>query len=147
MVCANGMGHWDQRRDWNWIHRGASERIQQGVRSAYQDILTTANGVVDAYNQALEVAIDDACAWMEKELRPMDASTTKLITEAQKNLADPTTTPGGSLASVVDAITLTAQREGDVFQQYEVERMGANVLRKGLAQALKSSDRSITFHP
>ena len=143
MVCTNGMGHWDDRREWNWIHRGDSERIRQGVRTAYQDVLTSANGVVDAYKDALDVAIDDAFAWLEQEVRASGKGSDRIITAAQKGLTHPTTTPGGSLASVVDALTLVAQEE-NIFGQYEVERMAASVLRRGLSQSLKTEDRSIT---
>jgi hypothetical protein len=50
-------------------------------------------------------------------------------------LCDPTTTEGGLLASVVDAVTLAAQQESDLFAQAEVEQYGARLLRRGLMAA------------
>jgi|ETNvirenome_6_85_1030632.scaffolds.fasta_scaffold04478_4 hypothetical protein len=137
LVCTNGMGHWDDRKEWNWIHRGDAARIQAGVYSAFKDLITSANGVVDAYNESLEVSIDDAFAWMEEELKRTKVPE-RFIVEAQKALTDPTTTPGGNLASVVDAITLTAQGERDLVQQYDMERSAARVMRRGLSEALKT---------
>ena len=145
LICTNGMGHWDKKREWSWIHRGDPERIRSGVKHAYEDIMTTANGVVDAYNQALEVAIDDAFRWMELELR-RERLPNRVLTQAQTNLSDPTTTPGGSLASVVDALTLTAQSEADLFQQADVEDVASRLLRRGLAQSLKTTDRTLITH-
>jgi hypothetical protein len=136
LVCTNGMGHWDDKREWNWIHRGSASRIQDGVRSAFEDILTSANGVVEAYQQALNVSIDDTFAWMEAELHHQKVPE-RVITAAQTALTDPTTTEGGSLASVVDALTLIAQQE-DMFQQYELERSASRILRRGLSQSLKT---------
>jgi hypothetical protein len=142
LVCTNGMGHWDKKREFSWIHRGDAKRIREGVRHGYEDIMTTANGVVDAYNKALEVSIDDAYLWMQAELKRAGA-TKKVIAAAETNLSDPSTTPGGLLASVVDSITLTAQGESDIFSQYDVENLAANVLRRGLSQSLTSPSKSI----
>ncbi|MAH47433.1 hypothetical protein CMI37_16535 [Candidatus Pacearchaeota archaeon] len=140
LVCTNGMGHWDDGKEWNWIHRGDAARIQAGVRSAFKDLLTTANGVVDAYKDALEVEIDDAFAWMEDELKRGGAPN-RFAVEAQKGLTHPSTTAGGRLASVVDAITLAAQDEKDLVQQYAMERTAATILRRGLSQSLKNDGR------
>ena len=143
MVCTNGMGHWNDKKEWNWIHRGDPARIQQGVRSAFKDLIVTANGVVDAYNDALGVAIDDAYTWMEEELTRSKV-TERVKASARIALTHPTTTAGGSLASVVDAVTLIAQDESDIFGQYDLERVGAQLLKRGLSQALKSGNNTIT---
>ncbi len=83
------------------------------------------------------MSIDDAFAWMEEELKRTKVPE-RFIVEAQKALTDPTTTPGGNLASVVDAITLTAQGERDLVQQYDMERSAARVMRRGLSESLKT---------
>lgn len=140
LICTNGMGHWDEKKEWNWIHRGDSERIQVGVRSAFEDLLTSANGVVDAYQKALETSIDDAFRWLEVEMNRGEA-TKRSVVSAQMALNDPTTTPGGNLASVVDAITLIAQDEGDLIAQLELEMLASNILRRGLSESLKNGGR------
>ena len=139
LVCTNGMGHWDDNREWKWIHRGKASRIQDGVRSAFEDLFTTANGVVDAYKTALDVSIDDAYLWMERELTKGGRATKKQITASQAGLTHPTTSAGGTLGSVVDAITLAAQSEPDIFSQYELERTASYAMQRGLAAALHSN--------
>lgn len=137
LICSNGLGHWDDRKEYNWIHRGDASRIQNGVDSAFRDLLTTANGVVEAYKKAADTAIDDAFAWMQAELEKAEVSE-RVVNAANAALLDPTTTPGGCLASVVDAISLAAQKESDILAQYEVERVASRTLQRGLAQAVKN---------
>jgi hypothetical protein len=139
LVCTNGMGHWDDRREWSWIHRGDAARIQQGVSNAFEDLFTTANGVVDAYKDALTISISDAYKWMQEELHRAKV-TKKVISSAEVALTHPTTTPGGSLASVIDAITLVAQDEDDLFAQSGLERTASSILRRGLSTALRNNN-------
>ena len=142
LVCTNGMGHWNDKKEWNWIHRGDAARIQTGVRSAFEDLLTTAHGVVSAYQQALDVAIDDAFAFLEEELGVRSAVPERVVQAAQKALTDPLVTEGGSLASAVDAITLVAQEES-VLLQYDLEREAARILHRGLSHASRNNGRII----
>lgn len=140
LVCTNGMGSWDERTEYNWIHRGDAKRIQEGVQSAFVNLITTASGVVDAYQAALDISIDNAFAWMEQELG-LRKVPDRITRSAQAALTHPTTTPGGRLASVVDAITLVAQGEEDMFAQYEVERAAASILSKGRGIAIRNNMR------
>ena len=134
LICTNGMGAWDKKSEYHWRHYGDADRISGGVRNAIEEIRTSASGVVDLYNKALNVGIDDAFAWMMQELE--DAGATGAQRERAKvALTDPTTTEGGLLASVVDAVTLAAQEESDLFAQAEVEQYGARLLRRGLMAA------------
>jgi hypothetical protein len=138
LVCTNGMGHWNSQTEYNWIHRGDAERIRSGVQSAFTNLVTSANGVVDAYKEALDIGIDNAFYWLEQELGLIKSVPERITKAAQAGLSDPTTTSGGMLASVVDAITLVAQDESDMFTQYEVERAAAKLLVKGRNIALKN---------
>jgi hypothetical protein len=138
LVCTNGMGHWDESAEYGWIHRGDPARIHNGVKDAFINLRTVANGVVTAYNEALLVSVDDAFAWMEQELRGAGVSE-RVILASQKGLSDETTTPGNRLASVVDAITLAAQDEEDIFEQFEIERVAARILTTGRSIALKNN--------
>ena len=137
--CTNGMSHWDSRQDFAWYHRGDSGRIRQGVKSAVTEIRTSASGVVEAYNSALTIAVDDAYAWMEAQLKQEKATKSQIVA-AQAALTHETTTPGGLLASVVDATTLIAQ-DYDLFEQAELERSAARILRRGRATALRNGGR------
>jgi hypothetical protein len=139
LVCTNGMGHWNEKTEYQWIHRGDSARIKAGVQGAFTNLITAANGVVSAYNEALNVAIDDAYAWMEQELRRETSE--RVIRAATDGMKDPTTTQGGSLASVIDAVTLIAQNESDMYDQYELERIAASLLQRGRSEALRHGGR------
>lgn len=136
LVCTNGMGSWQENSEFNWIHTGNVTRIQNGVRGAFESLLTTASGVIEAYQEATNIDIDNAFAWMEKELA--NRVPDRVMRSSQAALSHPTTTPGGFLASVVDALTLVAQDEEDVFQQYEIERVAASLLNKGRGIALRN---------
>jgi hypothetical protein len=138
LICTNGMGSWDERTEHNWIHRGDAARIRKGVQDAFVNLTVSAQGVVEAYKEAIEIEIDDAFEWMKQQASKLPD---RVIYAAHKGLTDPTTTPGGTLASVVDALTLVAQNESDMFQQYEVERVAAKVLSKGRAVALRNGGR------
>jgi hypothetical protein len=140
LICTNGMGSWKESTEYNWIHKGNSSRIKEGVRDAFTNLLTTSNGVVDAYKNALHISVDNAFEWMEAQLRGQKMPD-RVIIGAQKALTHPTTTPGGRLASVIDAITLVAQDEADIFDQYEVERSAARILAAGRGIALSNSGR------
>lgn len=139
LVCTNGMTHWDARQEFGWYHRGSGDRIRDGVRSAVNEIKTTASGVVEAYGQALEIAVDDAFGWMEAELKREKLSGTQ-IQAVHKALTHETTTPGGVLASLVDATTLAAQGY-DLFEQASMERAASRMMRRGASIALKNNGR------
>jgi hypothetical protein len=139
LKCTNGMGHWNDKTEYGWIHRGSSDRIRNGVQHAFENLRVTASSVVEAYNNALNVQIDNAFLWMEQELEGKVSD--RVLRAAQAGLSDPTTTPGGLLASVVDAITLVAQDEIDMYQQYEVEKVASSLLIKGLGIAQGNRNR------
>ena len=130
--------HWDPRREWGWIHRGKPERIQEGVQSAFHDLIEVAGAVVAAYNEAMDVDIDDVFAWLVGELRK-NKSPKRLIEAAKTGLDHPDITSGSNLAAAVDAISIAALAEKDIFEQYEVERLAAQLLKRGLDQARKSN--------
>lgn len=132
LVCTNGMGTWDKKSEFHWRHYGEGDRIGRGVASAMEEIGTASSRVLVAYDQALSVGIDNAFAWMEQQMR--GTASTPFIARAIAALDHETTTPGRTLASVVDAITLEAQEE-DLFTQADMEALAADMLRRGLSQA------------
>lgn len=139
LICTNGMQTWDSKSEFAWRHFGNTERIRDGVASAITEIRTAASGVVEVYNSALDVAIDDAFAFMERELK-REGLTQAQIGKAQKALEHDWTTPGGVLASTVDAVTLVAQ-EFDMFEQATMERAAGRMMRRGQAEAIRSGGR------
>ena len=130
LVCTNGMGSWRNSSEFNWTHRGDNKRISDGVSGAFANLLNESRGVVNAYTRALDFAIDDAMLFLEKEL--IDIVPTAKIVNIQNALKHPTTTPGGNLASCVDAITLIAQDESNLFDQYEMERVASSMMARTL---------------
>jgi hypothetical protein len=134
LICTNGMAHWDKSSEWSWRHYGDGDRISRGVASAFDELNVAASGVIEAYTRALDIAIDDAFAWLTQELDKAGASDAQ-VQRAQAALNDPTTTSGGRLASVVDAITLSAQSENDLFEQTQMEDWASLLLRRGLNAA------------
>jgi hypothetical protein len=139
LICTNGMQSWDQESVFKWRHYGSTDRIRHGVTSAIEQVKTAASGVVEAYNRALDVAIDDAFAYLERELK-REKLTKEQINAAQNALTHEWTTPGGSLGSAVDATTLIAQNY-DLFTQSEIERAAARMMRRGQAEALRTDGR------
>lgn len=131
LVCTNGMGTWDKKSEFHWRHYGEGDRIGRGVASAMEEIGTASSRVLEAYDKALSVGIDNAFAWMEQQMR--GEASTPFIARAIAALDHATTTPGRTLASVVDAITLEAQEE-DLFTQADMEALAADILRRGLAR-------------
>jgi len=139
LICTNGMKAFDSKREFAWRHFGDTSRISDGVASAITELRTEATGVVDAYNSALDISIDDAFAFMERELK-REGLTQEQVGKAQKALDHEWTTPGGGLASIIDATTLIAQ-DYDMFVQSDIERAAARVMRRGQAEALRTGGR------
>jgi hypothetical protein len=141
LVCTNGMGAWDDKATYRWQHQGNVERIRTGVNAAVGHLRLQADGTLAAYEAALHVAIDDAMAWMEQNLgTSLNAAQ---LGRAQAGLVHPTTTAGGTLASVIDAVTLAAQDETDIYDQHAMERAASVVLRTGLGIASASGGRLV----
>jgi hypothetical protein len=137
--CTNGCGTWESGAKFEWRHFGDPGRIREGVASAMTEVRTQSKGVVDAYNMALDVGIDDAFAFLERELT-REKATKEQIANAQIALTHETTAPGGVLASAVDAITLIAQDYG-LFEQSGLERAAGRILNRGRAEGLRSGGR------
>jgi hypothetical protein len=141
LVCTNGMGHWNKSAEFKWIHRGSLEQIRTGVASAFENLILSAEGVVDSYNRAIDVKIEDAYHFMTKEFAKNAKLPERLLENSKKALHDPTTTPGETLASVIDAITLAAQSEPDIFRQLEAEQAAASILARGHNIAAHNNNR------
>jgi len=136
--CLNGCGSWEEKSTWKYRHYGDTQRIRDGVEGALHQIRTQASGVLEVYGKALDISIDDAFAFLEKQLA--GDFTKEQIAKAQGALEHETTTPGGVLASTVDAVTLIAQ-EYDMFEQASMERAAGKMLRRGQALALANGGR------
>lgn len=143
LICTNGMGHWNERNDFWWIHRGDADRIRQGVKSAFENIKVTNSGILNMYTEAANIKIDNAFQWLEQTLtgRGVAAAT---IEQAKVGLTDDTTTPGLNLASCVDAVTLIAQQCDDMFAQFELEREASRMMVKAVAEGKKNGNMLVS---
>ena len=144
LVCANGMSVTNDVSKWAWTHIGDAQRIQSGVQSAYREIETSSSGAVQAYDEALNIGINNAMLFLDQQLTGMGATQDQVL-KAQGALSDPTTTPGGTLASAVDAVTLIAQ-DYDLFVQSDLERMAGSLLNVGRGEALHNGGRILVEH-
>lgn len=129
------IAHWDERTEYNWIHRGDPVRISAGVCNAFKNLFVTAAEVVAAYKQAMTVQVEDIDLWIKKELGKKVPD--RVVEAAQEALKGPVVTPGNVLASAVDAVAIVAKAEGDkeggdMFLQFEIECLASAMLDKGL---------------
>jgi len=141
LICTNGLAHYDRSASYRWRHYGDPSRIRRGISSALEEIGARTSGMLVEYDNALEVAIDDAAAWLEETLGGRISA--EQVARSVTALSDETTTPGGLLASVIDAVTLAAQEETSIDAQYDMEREAHYALRIGLQRA---SEGKLTAH-
>ena len=133
LICTNGMQTFNEKDTFRWIHSGNVQRIADGVASAVENLQTKARGVVKLYNEALDVSIDNAFAFMTRELKK-EKLTKEQIDSATAAIGHEWNAPGESLATVIDATTLIAQ-QFDMFEQANIERAAARMMQRGLAAA------------
>lgn len=133
LICTNGMASVEKGGTWRWAHSGNPQRIMNAVPQALEDMRTACSPMIQAYDHALGVAIDDAISWMEHTLG--DHLTVGQLASSAAAMLDETTTPGGRLASVVDAVTLAAQGQDSLEAREAMEIAGGMALRIGLGQA------------
>jgi hypothetical protein len=141
---ASGLGHWDENTAYRWNHTGATSRVTSRVRGAFGALTATATAVIQAYDDAGNIDIEDPEAWLKKHLPAKGKNkvvTQRVLDAALAALNDPDVTPGGKLASVVDAITIAAAGESDVYTASDVEKAASRLMRRGLDIAAKNGGK------
>jgi len=134
LVCLNGMGSWQSHRQAKFRHIGDSSRITNGILDSVEAIQATSQGLIQDYDQALGTTIDDAFAWMMDELHGRLPERT--VTRVREGMQDPTSSQEGTLANVIDGMTLIAQDDHlDPFAGWEIEREASRLMSRGLRQA------------
>ncbi len=138
LSCTNGMGSYQENYgSFGWNHTGDVNRIRVGFGDALENITVAANGIVDMYQRSLEVAVSDLHALIMGRLGGAGFSE-----NVQKRtvalLQDPTTTADHVLGAAIDAITLSAQSEGDLILQEKLEREATRLMDWGLAEGAKN---------
>ena len=134
LICTNGMGSWQEHRSYKWRHIGDSDRITLGMLDAAENIQAASSGLLRDYDTALGVTIDDALAWMERELHNVVPE--RVVSRVREGMEDPTSSDPGTLANVIDGMTLIAQDDHlDPFAGWEIERQASRLMSRGLRQA------------
>lgn len=143
--CANGMASWTPDNRWTWRHTGNVQRIRDGLPGAITEIKMKATGLAKQYDDSLNTVIDNAHDFMADIFS--DMLTKEQVERATVALDDPTTARHVNgrplLASVVDAVTLAAQSEIDLFRQQQMEGGAMHALRVGFQRLNDPEDRSV----
>lgn len=137
-ATGTAMTHWDDRKEKAWNHSGNVDRIRRNVRSTYNEMLKVGLHVLEAYDDALTIDIDNAFDWMIAELEREIPDLA--MTAAKAALATEDVTPGSKLASVVDATLIAARDAGDIHETYEIERAASRAMWRGCKAAKVDDD-------
>jgi len=140
-ICTNGLKAFVSNKAWNWRHYGDPTRIQQGVSDALHTLRLEADGLLRQYNRSLETTIDDAYGWMEAELARHKDISSGFVDRVTMAMKDPTSSERGTLANVIDGVTLAAQHiledksTSDLLEQDFFERIAGDLMQRGLKAA------------
>ena len=132
-LCTNGMRTGRDETETRWRHVGDPQRVRREMPDAIEGAMVGASDVLLTYQRAVEIFIDDAAAFAEQELRRQKASH-KVIAQALVGMKDPTSCEYGTLAGVVDGVTLIAQQQNHDEQEF-LEGCAATILRRGVRRA------------
>lgn len=122
------LGHWDDRSEATWIHRGDPGRISKAVRVAVAESLERAKEVIDAYLKADQITIEDPERWIRDYLK--GNATEEVIQTTVDALGG-----GETLKDAVQAVSKAANSIPDLLAQEEVERNASKMLAAGIKQA------------
>jgi hypothetical protein len=132
---ASGLGHWDDSSSFRWRHVGRSTRISQGVQGSFLTLTKVAQDVLEAYKDARNLTMEDPEAWLRDQLGKKGKKAAlipeRVLEAAIVALNDPDVTPGSKLATVVDALTVAASNESDIYTAADVERAAARLMFRG----------------
>lgn len=140
LVCFNGLSTYKDKQEMKWRHYGDVSRIRQGVDDALHTLEADANGILRQYDRALETSINDAFAWMEREVNGLGGSA-EFVDRVEQAMKDETSSEVGTLAGVVDGITLAAQHliedrsTADILEQGLFEQMATRIMDRGIRQS------------
>ena len=95
------------------------------------------SGMLDQYRRATEITCGDLYAWGKDKLLAMYI-TGKACVRVQKALSDPRTRQDDSLSQLVDACTLAAQEEKDLYLQSQLENAAYRLLDAGIKESRQS---------
>lgn len=141
LVCTNGMTGFSSKLRYMWRHVGKRTRILSGLREFVKASKAEVSGALESYQKAAQIEIENLVSFIDN-LSGSNIPQSHRLSQVQAkrvqvSLGDPSTskTESGnySLASIVDAMTLSAQEESDLFESERIEHSSGYVLRRGLA--------------
>lgn len=139
VVDESGFGHWDEKTEYGWVHRGSALQIRKHVQSVFENLFKTADKVVEGLVEAKDILVEGAHDWLETELKSVLSE--RVIRSAQTTLlAIWDDNDEITLADVVDTLAGIAKDE-DIFDAYDIEREASRLLAKGLELKLKRFSR------
>jgi len=140
LLCENGMTTKEVGQRHRFRHFGDTARIRRGIMDVAENIMTNASGLVQQYQAALSVAIDDAHAWMTNQLSGTFSQQT--IEQVAFGMEDQTSSEYGTLANVIDGMTLIAQNDNfGVFDQWELEAEAQRLMERSLVRARRNDNQ------
>lgn len=146
LICTNGMHEFKPRFSYGWNHVGDASRIRRGLSDALVTIRREASGLLSQYNRALTIHISDVFSFVDglgTQLPKEQALSEGQIKAVRAALLDPSTTQNGTVATVLDAVTLAAQKE-ELEGQHGMEETAAYILHRTLKQADRTGRDYIT---
>ena len=141
LICTNGMHTWKASGIHRWPHRIDADPVEDELGEVLERIGIAARSTLQDYEFARTVTVglnpEEAHDWIAPRLRHHHMSK-RFIARVVDALEDPTTSLGGGgeylLSSVVDAITLSAQRES-FTHRFELERLAGRLVEEERALA------------
>ncbi len=134
--CGNGMFNFNAKTTKRWNHTGDSgSRIRRDLPGLMEDIVINGNGLVESYNESKTIEIEDAYKWYTQQVA--DAHSDAFKEQVRRTILNEPTVHGNGrlLTSVPDALTFLAHQQNDLSKQMELERLGGELLHRGLQQA------------
>jgi len=127
LVCSNGMTAHNSNDRYTFRHVGSTPPGQK-IRGILNNILERGSIVQKRYEKALTHEIDDAFEEMENFLSGIQGVAKKSIEGVRKAMLDDTSSQYGTLANIVDGITLHAQSMNSVEGREILERSADKIL-------------------
>jgi hypothetical protein len=130
LICANGLGDWDEDCGQHWIHRGCVDRIRDELGHAAERVSQSVQRLLDAWYQGWDVLVPHPLDWLESQLTGRLAP--RLLEPVLNHHSGPLqkVTP---LTDLVESITRLAQDQRCLLDQREMERHASLLLKIGLS--------------
>tara|TARA_R110002110_G_scaffold10631_4_gene52536 strand:+ start:22915 stop:24195 length:1281 start_codon:yes stop_codon:yes gene_type:complete len=142
LICTNGIVRYTVEARKTRKHVGDMRRLDEWYHGAIESILTSQYGILDQYEAALSVHVDNISEWTKQALEAARSAgrynflSDGLIDKVVKQgLHDDTTPQNNSVAQAAQAISLVAQSNSSFENEMLMEELADWTLRRGLKEA------------